>query len=170
MLNCTTSKDVWITLHSLFATQSTAHVMQTQYQLATLKKGYESITYYFHKAKTLVATFGAARQSFSSSEFSVNLLAGLGSDYDSFSHLPHHMHQIYSFLLNYKSWLAHQTQTLLSGNPIWVHLTTSKPTHLSTTSHRGRGSRPFRGRREGSRTNSNFFFQSFRFSIILSSL
>ncbi|KAF5458545.1 hypothetical protein F2P56_022568 [Juglans regia] len=39
VLNCSTSFDVWSTLQPMFLAQSLAHIMQTQFQLATLKNG-----------------------------------------------------------------------------------------------------------------------------------
>lgn len=132
VLDCSTSRAVWSLLESLFAAQSSAHIMQIQYQLATLKKGFESITDYFHNAKALAASMGAAGQSLSDSEFSVFLLIGLGTDYDSLvTSLTTRAntlspHQIYSFLLNHESRLAHQTHTLLSANPLIAQLTTTK--------------------------------------------
>jgi len=45
--------DVWAALEKSFLSQSSARVMQTRYQLATLKKGNLSIQDYFQKAKSL---------------------------------------------------------------------------------------------------------------------
>lgn len=83
VLSCTTSHEVWSTLKSLFAAQLSAHIMQTKYQLATLKKGSSTISKYFNKATLLVATLGAVGHPFSSSKFIIYLLAGLGSNCES---------------------------------------------------------------------------------------
>lgn len=56
--------------------------MQTQYQLATLKKGAKSITTYFYKAKMLADGLITVGKLISPSEFSIYLLVGLGTDYD----------------------------------------------------------------------------------------
>lgn len=77
------AQEVWSTLQDLFAAQSTTHVMQTQFQLATLKKGAQSITIYFYKAKRLANALSAAGKVLSNSKFSVYLLVGLGIDYES---------------------------------------------------------------------------------------
>ena len=45
-----TSYDVWSTLEKMFSFQSKARIMQTRYQLATLKKGALSVADYFQKA------------------------------------------------------------------------------------------------------------------------
>lgn len=80
---CTTSHEVWTTLQNLFLAQSLTHVMQMRYQLVSLKKAAGTITKYFHKAKTLAACLGAAGKTLSPSEFSVYILVGLSTDYDS---------------------------------------------------------------------------------------
>lgn len=69
-------------MQELFDVQLTAHVMQTQYQLATLKQGAESITQYIYKAKML-ADASVVGKIISPSKFSIYLLDGLGTDYDS---------------------------------------------------------------------------------------
>lgn len=70
-------------MQDLFAAQSIAHVMQTQYQLATLRKGAEPITTYFYKAKWLADTLSAIGKVLFNSKFSIYLLASLGNDYES---------------------------------------------------------------------------------------
>ncbi|KAF5482597.1 hypothetical protein F2P56_003155 [Juglans regia] len=154
VLDCTTSHEVWTTLHNLFSAKSNAHVFHTQYQLATLRKGSESITDYYNKAKSLFSSLGAAGHPITDQEFSVYLLAGLGTEYESLVTAlttrpdPLSPHQIYSFLLNHESRLAHQTQSLLSGPHFSANTTTSKFSPGSSSSHRGRNS-SFRGGRRG---------------------
>lgn len=58
--------------------------MQLFYQLATLKKGSDSIFEYFRKAKTLIDTLATSGKIFSQSEFVMFFLSGLGSEFDSF--------------------------------------------------------------------------------------
>lgn len=130
--------------------------MQTQYLLATLKKGTESITDYFHRAKSLAASLGTTGQPLSSSEFAVYLLTGLGTDYDPLVTSlttrvdPLSPQQIYNFLLAHESRLSHQAQTMLA-----THNTLVKQPNTFTTSPRGRGSRLYRGRRQGGRQNTS---------------
>jgi hypothetical protein len=51
--------DVWSTLEKMFSSQSKAHIMQTRYQLATLKKGALLVADYFQKAQTLAHTLSS---------------------------------------------------------------------------------------------------------------
>jgi hypothetical protein len=58
---CTTSRSAWITLKTLFTSQSRARTMQVHYQLATLKKGSSSVADYFQRFQSLtdsLATVG----------------------------------------------------------------------------------------------------------------
>lgn len=107
VLECTTSREVWNTLSSLFSAQSSAHIMQTQFQLATLKKGSETISEYFHKATALSSSLSVAGRPLSPSEFIIYLLAGLGSEYESIvtsiTTRPDTLSsaQVFSYLLNH---------------------------------------------------------------------
>lgn len=83
VLRYTTSHAVWNTLQHLFSAQSIAHVVHTRYQLATLCKGFESISNYFNKAKSLVASLSAAGHTVIDYKFSIYLLARLGTEYES---------------------------------------------------------------------------------------
>jgi hypothetical protein len=56
-----TSREVWLTLERLFASESKARVMQLRYQLATLKKGALPIVDYFQKAKMLAQTLARSK-------------------------------------------------------------------------------------------------------------
>ncbi|KAF5478921.1 hypothetical protein F2P56_005442 [Juglans regia] len=129
--------------------------MQTQYQIATLKKGLESITDYFHKAKTLATSLSAAGQPLSPSEFTIYLLVGLGSDYESLVTSittqpdPLSSSQINSYLLNHESRLANQTQSLLSSAPHVANTTITSPSSSSTPPNRGRECGFRRGRGGG---------------------
>lgn len=80
VLECTTSSVCWSTIQTLFLAKSNAHVIHTKYQLATLRKGCESISKYFNRAKTLVSSLGAAGQTISDIEFIVYLFIELGTD------------------------------------------------------------------------------------------
>ncbi|XP_040987834.1 uncharacterized protein LOC121235556 [Juglans microcarpa x Juglans regia] len=81
--NATTSRQIWVILEDLFAAKSQAQTMHVQYQLAMLKKGFDSVATYYQKAKLLRDTLFAAGKPSSSSDFVTFLLAGLGSDYES---------------------------------------------------------------------------------------
>lgn len=83
ILDCTTSQDVWSTLYSMFSAQSSAHVMQTQFQVATLKKGFKTITQCFYQDSALSASLSASGKPLTSSKFLTYLLAGLGTNFES---------------------------------------------------------------------------------------
>ena len=77
-----TSRDVWTMLEKMFASESKARIMQTRYQLATLKKGASSIVDYFQKAQTLAHTLAAIDEPLKESEVVSYILASLSIDYD----------------------------------------------------------------------------------------
>ncbi|KAF5469302.1 hypothetical protein F2P56_013386, partial [Juglans regia] len=122
-------------------------------QLATLKKGSESITEYFNKAKALASSLGVGGHALSDSQFSVFLLAGLGTEYESLITSlttrpdPISIHQLYSFLLNHESRLAHQSTSLLSGTTFVANITSAPRPPANSSAPRGRGN--FRGGRRG---------------------
>ena len=88
--------------------------MQIHYQLTTLKKGNSSIAEYFHQFTTLVDTLAAIVQPLNDFEIVSFLLAGLGSDYDSFVTLvttrvdPLSIEDLYGHLLAHEFRLEHQ--------------------------------------------------------------
>lgn len=82
IMDCTTSAQIWSTLHDLFAAQSSAQAVHTRLKLASLKMGAESVTSYYTRGKGLVTTLAGAGQHVSDSEFVAFLLAGLPFDYD----------------------------------------------------------------------------------------
>ena len=84
VVKCTTFREVWLALERMFTSQSRARAMQIHYQLATLKKGNSSVANYFHQFTILVDTHAAIDQALDDFEIVSFLLAGLGSDYDSF--------------------------------------------------------------------------------------
>jgi hypothetical protein len=84
VVRCTTSREVWLTLERMFTAHSRAQVMNIHYQLSTLKKGDSSIADYFHKFTGLIATFVAIDKPLIEEEQISFLLAGLGSEFESF--------------------------------------------------------------------------------------
>ncbi|KAF5454036.1 hypothetical protein F2P56_023733 [Juglans regia] len=126
--------------------------MHKKYQLATLKKGSNSMPEYFNKVKNLASSLRAAGYPLPDSEFVIYLLAGLGSNYEalvtSLTTRPDSISipQIYSYLLNHESRLSHQTQSLLSRSPLSANSTGFRPSDSSNVSSRGRFSSNRRGR------------------------
>ncbi|KAA8535598.1 hypothetical protein F0562_030601 [Nyssa sinensis] len=111
---------------------------RTQFQLATLKKGSETISDYFHNTTTLSSTLSAAGHPLSHSEFNIYLFVGLGSDYESIvtsiTTRPETLSsaQVFSYLLNHESRLAHQIHSLLSASLISTNSTVTQPTPPSS--------------------------------------
>jgi hypothetical protein len=68
----------------MFIAHSQARTMTIHYQLSTLKKGDSSIVDYFHKFTGLMDTLAAIDQPLKQEEQISFLLAGLGSEYESF--------------------------------------------------------------------------------------
>jgi hypothetical protein len=50
VIGLSTSREVWLTLETLFSAQSQSRILQLKQQLATLKKGVLSISAYYQKA------------------------------------------------------------------------------------------------------------------------
>lgn len=84
VLFMTTAAEVWTTVNSMFASQSTARSMQIRHQLANTKKGSSSATAYFNRIKTLSDTLTSIGQPLRPEEFTSFLLAGLDGEYEGF--------------------------------------------------------------------------------------
>jgi hypothetical protein len=50
VIGLSTSREVWLTLETLFSAQSQSIIMQLKQQVSTLKKGAQTISTYFQKA------------------------------------------------------------------------------------------------------------------------
>jgi hypothetical protein len=168
---CATSRDAWITLETLFTSQTKARTMQVHYQLATLKKGSSSIADYYHTFQTLYDSLAVVGQPLNGFEKVSFLLAGLGSDFDPFVTCvttraePLSVDEIYGHLLSHEMRLE-QHQAFLDLSVAGANFATrgnlhphSSGNHRGTRNSRGhqassRGfssghSRPFRGRGRG---------------------
>lgn len=82
VIGCSSTRQIWLSLESTYASASQARLIQTQLQLASLKKGPDSIQVYYQRAKILADTMAAAGRPLPSTDFIPYLLAGLGPDYD----------------------------------------------------------------------------------------
>jgi len=141
------SAALWSTLLSMFASQARARVMQIYFQLATVKKGSNSITEYFQTIKTLSDTLAAAGQPLNDFESVSFLLKGLGSEYDPFvtSVDPLSIDEFYGHLLAHEMRLDQQTSPL--DLPLLAANLTNRSFPPRGRGYRGRGGRPFnRGR------------------------
>jgi len=116
---CATSRDAWLTLETLFTSQTKARTMQVHYQLATLKKGSSSIADYYHTFQTLCDSLAVVGQPLNGFENVSFLLAGLGSDFDPFVTSittraePLSVDEIYGHLLSHGNNIKHLLISLL---------------------------------------------------------
>jgi hypothetical protein len=108
VVKCTTSRDVWLTLERMFTAHSRARTMTIRYQLSTLKKGDSFIADYFHKFTGLVDTLAAINQPLTEEEQISFLLAGLGSEYESFITTVHLRTELLSVETLYGHLLSHE--------------------------------------------------------------
>lgn len=122
--------------------------MQVQYQLVTLKKGFDFVADYYQKVKLLYDTLAIASKSLHSIEFITYLLAGLGTDFESVVTCittrvdPLSPSQVYSHLLNHETCIFHQTLTLTSSRVFFANFSFK---HVSGQPSRGQGDTRDRG-------------------------
>jgi hypothetical protein len=108
-----TSCDVWLALEKMFASQSKARIMQSRFQLATLKKGSLSISDYFQKAKELSQSLAVIDEPLKDLELISYILVGLGPEYDSLVTTvttridPITIDDLYGYLLTHEQRLQH---------------------------------------------------------------
>jgi hypothetical protein len=132
--NCTTSKQAWTNLETLFASQSKTRILNMHFQLATLKKANLSIVDYFHKFQTLINALAAVNKPFNDLEKQSFLLVGLGSEYTLFvtsittraNTLS--IEEIYGHLLAHELRLVH-TQPAMDVLDVVVHLASRNSPH-----------------------------------------
>jgi hypothetical protein len=141
-VGCVSAAALWNTFLTMFASQARARVMQVYFQLATVKKGSNSITEYFQTMKTLSDTLAAAGQPLNDFESVSFLLKGLGSEYDPFVTSvttrvdPLSIDELYGHLLAHEMRLDQQLPAIDALPPTANFTTRGSPS-------RGRG---FRGR------------------------
>ena len=167
VIGLTTFHAVWLALESLFASKTQARLGQLLFQLATLKKGGDSIIDYFRKTKLLADTMAVVGQPLSALEFNSYLLAGLGTEFDSLvtsvttQFDPPTSEELFSHLLTHEARLNHQQTNSLSTIDISANVLakTSRNNFCGGCFGRTRGS--FRGGRNRGgrgRTGSSPFF------------
>jgi len=82
VIGLSTSRDVWLTLETMFSTQSQSRIMQLKQQVATLKKGTLSISAYYQKVQGFSHLLAAIGKPIEASELVSHILSGLGPEYD----------------------------------------------------------------------------------------
>ncbi|KAH6766963.1 hypothetical protein C2S52_017946 [Perilla frutescens var. hirtella] len=83
IVGLTTSREIWETVESNYASQSRAKLMQIKFQLQTLKKGGLSMKEYLNKIKSCCDILGSAGERLSDENHVLHILAGLGPEYNS---------------------------------------------------------------------------------------
>ncbi|KAF5475541.1 hypothetical protein F2P56_007339 [Juglans regia] len=154
---CSTSHEVWTSLHTAFATQSKAKVIQVRSQLATARKTTQSVTDYFMYVKKLSDDLAMAGQAIHCDEIITYLLAGLGPEYDSLittisvkEHVS--LEEVFSMLLTCEALMQHHQQALLTPIPAANVATKQYPFgshgrgNNSSFRNRGRGQSSSHGR------------------------
>lgn len=154
MINYTTSAQLWSLLETVFTAQSSAQAVHLRLQLASLKKGGDSITIYFKKAKAIVSSLTAAGQALPNNEFVIYVLAGLGPEYESLvtslstqPSLPGPI-QLFSHLLHQEERIT-PAQALLPTPPsanVTTNQTQRPPNPNSSNQNPETGSQSDRGR------------------------
>jgi len=82
MVSLSTSREVWVALERMFSFHSFARAIQTRQFLASTKKGNLSISDYFQKIRSFSDNLAANRQPLQNHEFTIYLLGGLDTSYD----------------------------------------------------------------------------------------
>jgi hypothetical protein len=154
VVKCTTSRDVWLTLERMFTAHSRACTMTIQYQLSTLKKGDSSIADYFHKFTGLMDTLAAINQPLTEEEQISFLLAGLGSEYESFITTVHMRTDLLSVESLYGHLLSHELRMAQAQPKVDLSLTGAHfASRGDSSSHGGRSGR-FSNTTQASRPSS----------------
>ncbi|KAL5568947.1 hypothetical protein UlMin_025522 [Ulmus minor] len=78
----TTSHSTWLALEKIFSSSSRAQIMQLRLELQTLKKGSMSIMDFLMKLKSFADSLAVFGENVSEQDQIMNLLAGLGVDYN----------------------------------------------------------------------------------------
>jgi hypothetical protein len=157
----------------MFTAHSRARVMNIHYQLSTLKKGDSSIADYFHKFTGLIATLAAINKPLTDEEQISFLLAGLGSEFESFVTMVQmrtdllSVEALYGHLLSHELRMA-QAQPKVDLTLAGAHFASrgvssshgNRGGRFSNTSHTGStsfssGQRTNRGRSRGRGSSTN---------------
>ena len=145
---------MWLTLERMFTSHSRARIMQIHYQLATLRKGDSPIADYSHRFTNLADTLATVDHPLNDFEMISFLLAGLGSDYDSFVTLvntrvkPLSIEDLYGHLLAYELRLIQNQPSVdlsvAAANYAYKGFPPhgGRGGHSPTTNHAGRTSSP----------------------------
>uniref|UniRef100_A0A2N9GZ53 Reverse transcriptase Ty1/copia-type domain-containing protein n=1 Tax=Fagus sylvatica TaxID=28930 RepID=A0A2N9GZ53_FAGSY len=141
VVKCNSSRDVWLALERMFTSHSRARIMQIHYQLATLRKGDSPIADYFHRFTNLADTLAAVDHPLNDIELISFLLAGLGSDYDSFVTSVNTRVEPLSLEDLYGHLLAHELRLVQNQPSVDLSTATANYAHKGSSNRGGRGNR-----------------------------
>lgn len=89
---CVTSREIWLAMENLLQSQSKARVMQLKLQLQTTKKTDLSVDDYIMKMRGFADALIAAGHNISDDDLALQILVGLGMEYDAvvvnFTNIP----------------------------------------------------------------------------------
>jgi hypothetical protein len=117
VIGLSTSREVWLTLETVFSAQSQSRIMQLK-QVATLKKGALSISAYYQKAQGFSHLLAAIGKPIEALELVSHILAGLGPEYDSLVTSVTtcqdfmSLNELYGFMLSYETRLKQHKSTI----------------------------------------------------------
>ncbi|KAJ9672694.1 hypothetical protein PVL29_026062 [Vitis rotundifolia] len=109
-----TSHDAWMALHKIFSASSKARILQLRLEFQTAKKGADPMLEYILKIKTISDNLAAIGEPVKESDHILQLLGGLGSEYNSIvASLTAReddlsLHSVHSILLTHEQRLNHQ--------------------------------------------------------------
>lgn len=118
VIGLTISREVWLTLETLFSAQSQSRIMQLKQQVSNMKKGSQTISAYFQKAQGFSHLLAAVGKPIDASKLASHILVGLGAEYDplvtsvttrqdSIS-----LNDLYGFMLSYELRLEQHKSTI----------------------------------------------------------
>ncbi|OVA04149.1 hypothetical protein BVC80_7927g3 [Macleaya cordata] len=145
-----TSREVWCSLETSFASHNVARVVHLQNTISTLRKDNLSITDYLHKTKITADSIASINRLVSDLDSVSSILRGLSPEYESFvttiyirSVLPT-FSELHAFLLNHEARLdlLSQQQNYLPQSTVFIARTQS-----SRNNYQPRSSPNYRGGR-----------------------
>uniref|UniRef100_A0A2N9FYY6 Uncharacterized protein n=1 Tax=Fagus sylvatica TaxID=28930 RepID=A0A2N9FYY6_FAGSY len=125
----------------MFTSHSRARIMQIHYQLATLRKGDSPIADYFHRFMNLADTLVAVDHPLNDIEMISFLLAGLGSDYDSFVTSVNTRVEPLSLEDLYGHLLAHELRMIQNQPSVDLSVAVANYAQKGSSNRGGRGNR-----------------------------
>ncbi|CAA0829640.1 Unknown protein, partial [Striga hermonthica] len=109
MVGLNTAQEIWETIESNFASQSSARIMQYKLKLQTLKKAGLTMREFLNRIKNHCDVLAIAGEKVSEQNQILHILTGLGSEYDSVvvnvtsRFPPHTLAEVHALLLTYES-------------------------------------------------------------------